>query len=509
VIDADTRKIVEVNETGLTLIGLAKEQVVGSVCHRFVCPAEKKNCPVLDLGKDIDLSEKILLTADGKQKDIIKTVVPITRHGHRYLIESFVDISARKRAEEELKKRNQYIESILDNMPIGFAANTIDDGVAIYMNDNFTNIYGWPKETFTDVDRFFASVYPGPEGQELKARIIGDMRSGDAERMAWDDLKITARSGGCRYISARNIPIPEQNLMISTVWDTTRMHESQEALRCAEARYRLLFEQSADGIVIIDTETLGILEFNETAHRQLGYSREEFARLRITDIEAVESAAEIEAQIERARREGLNEFETLQRTRQGFRRNVLVRAQFAMIGGQPLFHCVWRDITERKRAERALHESMEAFRGYFNMGTVGMCVTSLEKGWIEVNDCLCRMLGYSREELGGRSWADLTYPDDENADRDLFNQVLAGQRDSYELEKRFVRKDGQVIHTKLYATCQRNPDGTVHHFLASLVDISEQKRAERERPLLQEIAQGRSEERRVGKECRSRWSPYH
>jgi PAS domain S-box-containing protein len=143
---------------------------------------------------------------------------------------------------------------------------------------------------------------------------------------------------------------------------------------------------------------------------------------------------------------------------------------------------------DRKRTEAALHESVETFRGYFNMGTVGVCVTSPEKGWIEVNDYMCRMLGYTRHELLRLTWAEMTHPDDLDADVALFNQVLAGQRDSYELEKRFIRKDGQTIYTLLYATCQRNPDGSVHHFLVSLVDISERKKAESLEQAVYEIA---------------------
>ena len=205
VIEAETRKIVEVNDTALKLIGLPKEEVIGAVCHRFVCPAEENSCPVLDLGKDVDLSEKILLTGDGKQTNIIKTVVPVIRQGRKYLIESFVDVSAHKRAQDELIKRNQYIESILDNMPIGFAANTIDDGVVRYLNNSFTEIYGWPKETFTDLDRFFASVYPGPEGQELKARVIATWAAVTRREMVWNDLKITTRNGRTQvYIRAQH-----------------------------------------------------------------------------------------------------------------------------------------------------------------------------------------------------------------------------------------------------------------------------------------------------------------
>ena len=113
VVEADTRKIVEINDTALKLIGLPKAQVIDAACHQFVCPAEEKNCPVLDLGKEVDLSEKILLTAAGKRIDILKTVVPVQLHGHRYLVESFVDISERKRAEAELLRKNK-VQQVLN-----------------------------------------------------------------------------------------------------------------------------------------------------------------------------------------------------------------------------------------------------------------------------------------------------------------------------------------------------------------------------------------------------------
>ena len=148
---------------------------------------------------------------------------------------------------------------------------------------------------------------------------------------------------------------------------------------------------------------------------------------------------------------------------------------------------------DRKRVAETLRESVDAFKGYFNMGTVGMSVSSLETGWIEVNDYFCRMLGYSREELVRLTWPEMTHPDDLNADLNLFNQVLAGERDSYELEKRFIRKDGQVIYTLLYATCQRNPDGTIHHLLASFIDITERKQAEILEQAVFEIARAADE----------------
>ena len=88
------------------------------------------------------------------------------------------------------------------------------------------------------------------------------------------------------------------------------------------------------------------------------------------------------------------------------------------------------------------------------------------------------MLDYSKEELLQLTWADLTHPDDLEADVELFNQVLSGERNSYDLDKRFIRKNGSILYTTLSVICQRNEDGTLHHILASLIDITDRKLAE-------------------------------
>ena len=136
------------------------------------------------------------------------------------------------------------------------------------------------------------------------------------------------------------------------------------------------------------------------------------------------------------------------------------------------------ELSERKRIEMALRESQENFQRYFDMGAVGMCVTSPEKGWIEVNEYLCRMLGYSREELAQLTWSELTHFDDLDADLELFNEVIIGGRDSYQIDKRFIRKDGTTVYTTLFVSCHRNADGTVRYLLASLIDITERRQAE-------------------------------
>jgi PAS domain S-box-containing protein len=138
----------------------------------------------------------------------------------------------------------------------------------------------------------------------------------------------------------------------------------------------------------------------------------------------------------------------------------------------------WREITDRKRAEEALRASEERFRRYFELGLIGMAMTSPSKGILEVNDELCRILGYERDELLQKTWAEMTHPDDLAVDIAQFNRVLAGEIDGYSLDKRWIRKDGAIIDSIMSAQCMRRADGSVDYFVGLLLDTTERKRAE-------------------------------
>jgi two-component system, cell cycle sensor histidine kinase and response regulator CckA len=104
IIDPDTKAIVDVNPAAAKLIGLPREKICGAECHQFICPSERGNCPVLDLGQNVDLSERILLNTAGEKLPIIKTVVPVSIGGRKHLLESFVDITKQKNLEEKFRQ---------------------------------------------------------------------------------------------------------------------------------------------------------------------------------------------------------------------------------------------------------------------------------------------------------------------------------------------------------------------------------------------------------------------
>jgi PAS domain S-box-containing protein len=110
IIDPADRIIVDVNPVAAQMIGADRENIIGQVCHRFICQADKNECPILDRGKEIDNTERELLTASGDRIPVLKTVVPVELSGKQYLLESFVDITERKQAEDQIRRHLEELE---------------------------------------------------------------------------------------------------------------------------------------------------------------------------------------------------------------------------------------------------------------------------------------------------------------------------------------------------------------------------------------------------------------
>jgi PAS domain S-box-containing protein len=111
-VDSETHKIVDVNHLAAEMIGLPKEQIIGKVCHKFICPAEIGKCPISDLNQTVDRSERVLLKPDGQKVPILKTVTTALWQDREYLVESFLDISEQKKAEKHLVQLLEKLENI-------------------------------------------------------------------------------------------------------------------------------------------------------------------------------------------------------------------------------------------------------------------------------------------------------------------------------------------------------------------------------------------------------------
>ena len=186
-------------------------------------------------------------------------------------------------------------------------------------------------------------------------------------------------------------------------------------------------------------------------------------------------------------------FEMEYRVIAGDGRVVWVRDQAVLVrddDGQPLYwQGVQFDITNQKRTEEALKESEERFRATFEQAAVGIAHVDLDGRWLHVNEKLLQIVGYDREEILGLTFQDVTHPDDLDTDLDHLRRLLAGEIDTYSVEKRYLRKDGSVVWIELTVSLVRHSSSEPGYFISVIEDITGRKRSEEEQRLLAEAGE--------------------
>jgi len=291
---------IQVNQEFSKVTGYSNEDVNTLDLMKACYPVETYRKEVLEFMNlwEKDWKEILVTTKDGEQVYNSWTNIRLTDNTQ---VGIGIDLTKIKESENKLKERNKFIESIIDNIPIGIAVNEIDTGEAILINDQFSTIYGWPKDIITDFEEFFNHVYKDSDFRdEMKERIIEDLMSGDSEKMIWEKIPIDTKDEGKKYVTAKNIPLPEQNIMISTVLDITSSVFAENELKVSEEKYRHLFQNNPQPMWIYKVKTLEFLEVNQAAIQVYGYTKEEFLSMKISDIRPTSEISTLKNEINNA-----------------------------------------------------------------------------------------------------------------------------------------------------------------------------------------------------------------
>jgi len=146
--------------------------------------------------------------------------------------------------------------------------------------------------------------------------------------------------------------------------------------------------------------------------------------------------------------------------------------------GALLYQTAIMDLSERKRAEQALRESKQRLLATYERAPIGIIESSPEGKYVGANEEFCRILGYRKEELLQRGIKDVTHKEDYSRDIKLHRQLVAGEIPFYEIEKRYVRKDGAIIWAQILRSLVRGADGTPLYTIGAVRDVTEHKAAE-------------------------------
>jgi len=189
---------------------------------------------------------------------------------------------------------------------------------------------------------------------------------------------------------------------------------------------------------------------------------------------------------------GIKEFDTIFRVIWPNGETRWIKAEATIIrdiDGNPLKMIgINEDITELKTTQLQLVKSEESLQGALENSSIGMALVGKDGGFMNVNQSLCNSLGYTKEELVSLKFQDITHPEDLEIDLALLRELIQGKRSTYQIEKRYFHKKGQIVHIILTVTAARGIDGNITHFISQIVDISARIKAEKKLKGLLELS---------------------
>jgi PAS domain S-box-containing protein len=320
-----------------------------------------------DASETVNLGAQRELSGSGSHKD--GTIFPISasiaktigQDGRTVFTAILRDATQSKRAEEKLRNLSRKDEAALQIAKMAYWEFELSTGQFTF-NNQYYALHGTTAVQaggYLMSAEKFASKYVPPEHAYQVAEIIQQAAKTSDPNWQYDTetriLKLDGEPIDIHlWFRIEKNAQGQTTRLFGVVQDISVRKQVEVALQSSEARYHVLFEQSAFGVVLMDHETGRTIEANTIASRQLGHTREEFAALSISDYEAEETSAETEKHIRLVIQSGSRDFETRQRTKSGQIRNVHVWATTTQIQGRFFYYAIFQDVTASKRSAAEL-----------------------------------------------------------------------------------------------------------------------------------------------------------
>lgn len=271
-----------------------------------------------------------------------------------------------------------------------------------------------------------------------------------------------------------------------------------EKLRASHRKYRALTESIPDAILVA-TPDAKIDYANPAAERLFGRSLAELEHGSVSSLFPPDQFQRLRESCQSQPRSDAKqilyspglELEGIHSS--GKRVPVDVKVCHYRASGEPQCLFIIRDITEKKKAEDAIRESQEQFQALFEQAGVGIAQVGFDGRFLKVNQKLCDILGYGKEELQDKRSPDITHPEDLSLTLDTFRDFGEGRRETLTFEKRFIHKNGSGVWVQVDAVSVPDNSGKPHHAIGVIQDITERKKTEQQLQLLASITSASAE----------------
>lgn len=389
------------------LFGYTAAEAVGQNLTMLAAPGSfpqmQANMTAVGQGTPVEDVETQRMAKDGRVFDCRVSLFPVRASGGEVIgVASFThDISERKRLEETVTRLAAIVESSPD---------------AIVSTDLQGRVVSWNRSAEQMYGRSAAKASGRPIGDLLQpypntdeAAIVASVRGGATVPVV--DRVWTKADGTAVDLSIILSPVKDVHGavigMSSVARDITRRKRLEAELRQSEERFRAMFAEHAAAMLLIDPATGAIVDSNQAASGFYGYTNAELRAMKIWDINTLPSG-EVQAQMQRARNREWSAFVFPHRLADNTVRDVEVHSSPITVGSGTLLYSIIHDVTARRQAEEALHQSEQKFRTLFEQAGDGIFYVDPTGHYLDANARYCQMLGRTREEVIGAHAHDMT-----------------------------------------------------------------------------------------------------
>lgn len=397
----------------------------------------------------------------------------------------------------DITERHRRLQMIIEGTAAGTWEWNIQDG-RMWVNERWAQIVGYTRDELAPItpETFFRLVHPDDLAQSNA--LLNEHMEGRSPH--YDSLcRMRHKNGHWIWVQDRG-RVYEWDDAGRPLWmagahaDVTDLQNARQDAANMRQRLQAVVDAS-DEVAVIATDVDGVINlFNTGAQKLLGYSAEDVIGKanpgvfhdpdEMMDYLRPQADADgrmptvFEALTAQAAQGTWSHQWTFVRKDGEHRQVRLSISPLNCAGGQRLGYVGMAvDITPMIEVREQAYLAAEKFSGAFSSAALGMALVSLEGRWMDVNDALCGILGYTRAELLEIDFQTLTHPDDLHADLALVGDLLAGRRDHYHMDKRYLGRAGNVVWGRLSVSLVRSEHGEPLHFVSQIQDVTAQRQS--------------------------------